>query len=116
MKSFLVALVVTGSLITAWAQNPPTNSPANPPAARQQQPALAANVIESIEFRGLSRVPVDTVKALVRSKAGDVYSDEALRKDFNTLWNTGRFDDIRLKSEKGERGGLIVSFTVTERP
>jgi outer membrane protein insertion porin family len=111
MKLFLIVLIATCSLIAVRAQNPP----ANPPAARQQ-PALAANVIENIEFRGLSRVPVDTVKALVHSKTGDVYNDEALRKDFNSLWNTGRFDDIRLKSEKGERGGLIVSFTVTERP
>ena len=107
MKTFLAVLITACSLLTVWAQNPPAVRP---------QPALAANVIESIEFRGLSRVPVDTVKALVHSKAGDVYSDEALRKDFTSLWNTGRFDDIRLKSEKGERGGLIVSFTVTERP
>jgi outer membrane protein insertion porin family len=101
MKLLLAALIATCTLVTVSAQKPS---------------ALAANVIESIEFRGLARVPVDTVKALVHSKAGDVYNDEALRKDFNSLWNTGRFDDIRLKSEKGERGGLIVSFTVTERP
>ena len=104
MKPLLIALLAACSLLTVWAQNPPP------------KPALAANVIESIEFRGLSRVPVDTVKALVHSKAGDVYNDQALRKDFNSLWNTGRFDDIRLKSEKGERGGLIVSFVLTERP
>jgi outer membrane protein insertion porin family len=104
MKLLLAALIATCTLVTVSAQNPPA------------KPALAANVIESIEFRGLSRVPVDTVKALVHSKAGDVYNDTALRKDFTSLWNTGRFDDIRLKSEKGERGGLIVSFTVTERP
>ena len=100
MKIFLVALLAAFSMITVLAQSPP----------------VAANVIESIQFHGLSRVPVDTVKALVRTKPGDVYSDAALRKDFTSLWNTGRFDDIRLKSEKGERGGLIVSFTVTERP
>ena len=111
MKLFLATLIAACSLITVSAQNPP----ANPPAVRQQ-PALAPNVIEGIEFRGLSRVPVDTVKALVRSKAGDVYSEEAMRRDFKTLWDTGRFDDIRLKTEKGERGGLIVSFVVTERP
>jgi outer membrane protein insertion porin family len=111
LKKFLIVLIAACSLITVWAQNPP----ANPPAALQQ-PALAANVIEGIEFRGLSRVPVDTVKALVHSKPGDIYSDEALRKDFASLWNTGRFDDIRLKTEKGERGGLVVRFVVTERP
>ena len=32
------------------------------------------------------------------------------------LWNTNRFDDIRLETEKGERGGIVVTFVVTERP
>ena len=31
-----------------------------------------------------------------------------------TLWNTGRFDDIRLETEPG-RNGIIVRFVVTER-
>jgi outer membrane protein assembly factor BamA len=61
MKTFLAVLMTACSLVTMWAQNPP---------------ALDANVVESIEFRGLSRVPVDTVKALVHSKAGDVYSGD----------------------------------------
>jgi len=111
MKLFIIALIATCSLVTVWAQNPPANTP-----AVRQQPGLAPNVIEGIEFRGLSRVSADTVKALVHSKAGDVYGDDALRKDFNSLWNTGRFDDIQLKTEKGERGGLVVRFIVTERP
>jgi len=32
------------------------------------------------------------------------------------LWNTNRFDDIKLQTEKGERGGIVVTFVVTERP
>ena len=32
------------------------------------------------------------------------------------LWNTNRFDDIRLESETGERGGVILRFVVVERP
>ena len=51
---------------------------------------------------------------LFRSKRGDIYSDEALRRDFMALWNTGRFDDIRLETEPG-RTGLIVRFVLTER-
>jgi outer membrane protein assembly factor BamA len=98
------------SLITMQAQNTPASPAIPPPAAR------AANVIEKVEFQGMSRVPVDTLKALVRSKAGDVYNDAAVKRDFNALWNTARFDDIRLKTEKGERGGLVVSFFLTERP
>jgi outer membrane protein insertion porin family len=105
MKRLLTALIAVCSLITLWAQQPATNAP-----------ALAPNVIEKIEFQGLKNVSPDTAKAAVRSKAGEVYDEQAVRRDFTSLWNTGRFDDLRLKTGKGERGGVVVSFVVTERP
>jgi len=74
----------------------------------------AGEPIEAIEFRGARRVPQDTLKALINSKAGDIFSEDAIRRDFMALWNTGRFDDIRLETEPG-RIGLIVRFVVTER-
>ena len=82
----------------------------------QQQPPVGANVIEGIEFRGARRVPQDTLRAMIFSKVGDVYNEDTLRRDFMALWNTNRFDDIKLETEKGERGGVIVRFVVTERP
>jgi outer membrane protein insertion porin family len=87
------------------------------PLAAQQQappPAQPSGPIESIEFRGARRVPQDTLRALISTREGDVYSDEALRRDLQTLWNTGRFDDIRVESEMG-RSGVIVRFLLTER-
>ena len=75
-----------------------------------------SNVIEGIQFRGARRVPQDTLRAMIFSKVGDVYNEDALRRDFMALWNTNRFDDIRLETEKGDRGGIVVRFVVTERP
>ena len=72
-------------------------------------------MIEGIEFRGARRVPQDTLRALIFSRVGDVYNEDTIRRDFSALWNTNRFDDIRVETEKGERGGLIVRFVVTER-
>ncbi len=101
-------------MVSALAQNPP-NPPANP--ASQQQPArLAANVIEAIEFRGLRRMPQDTVRVILVSKAGDVYDDKILHNDLTALWNTDRFSDIQVEKEAGKRGGMIVRFVVNERP
>ena len=104
----------------------PAATPQQPPAQPQfeapktpapsTQPALPANVIEGIEFRGARRVPQDTLRALIFSKVGDVYNEDTLRRDFMALWNTNRFDDIRLQTERGDRGGLVVVFIVTERP
>ncbi|HXA48858.1 MAG TPA: outer membrane protein assembly factor BamA [Candidatus Acidoferrum sp.] len=108
---------------------PATQPPATPPAAtpQQQRPTLEAppvvgqpvanpsgEVIEAFEFRGAKRVPQDTLKALIVSKSGDIYNPETLRRDYMTLWNTGRFDDITLETEQG-RTGLIVRFVLVER-
>jgi outer membrane protein insertion porin family len=102
--------------------------PAQPPAAPQfeapkapsvepgQQPPLGSDVVEGIEFRGARRVPQDTLRAMIFSKSGDVYNEDTLRRDFMALWNTNRFDDIKLETEKGDRGGVVVRFVVTERP
>jgi outer membrane protein insertion porin family len=80
------------------------------------QPAQpqAGEVIEAIEFRGARRVPQDTLRAMIFTKKGDVFNEEALRRDFMSLWNTGRFDDIRLEAEKGATG-IILRFVLTER-
>jgi outer membrane protein insertion porin family len=79
-------------------------------------PAVASDVIEGITFKGSRRVPQDTLRAIIRTRSGDVYNEEALRRDFMLLWNTNRFDDIQLQTEKGDRGGILVTFVVTERP
>ncbi|HWQ55621.1 MAG TPA: outer membrane protein assembly factor BamA [Bryobacteraceae bacterium] len=84
------------------------------PAEPGKPVAAEGQVIEVIEFRGARRVPQDTLRALIYTKRGDLYNEEALRRDFMALWNTGRFDDIRLETEPG-REGLIVRFVLTER-
>jgi outer membrane protein insertion porin family len=87
--------------------------PPKPPQAPVLPPA-AGQYIEAIEFRGNRRVPQDMLKAMIVSKSGDLYNEEALRRDFMSLWNTNRFDDLRLEAEQGNRG-LILRFLVTER-
>jgi outer membrane protein insertion porin family len=103
---------------------PPQTQPPKPqlpkletpkPAAEQAKPAAnPEDVIEAVEFRGNRRVPADTLKALIITKAGDRYDPDQLNRDFMALWNTSRFDDIRLEREPGKTG-WIVRFFVTER-
>jgi outer membrane protein insertion porin family len=71
--------------------------------------------VEAITFRGSRRVPQETLRGMITTRKGDVYNEETLRRDFQTLWNTQRFDDIRLETEPGATG-IIVTFVVTERP
>jgi outer membrane protein insertion porin family len=72
------------------------------------------DVIDIIEFRGARRVPQDTLRALIFSKKGDKYDEEALHRDFMTLWNTGRFEDIRMEREP-TRNGWLIRFVLVER-
>ncbi len=85
------------------------------PAAEPAAPAGAVpDVIEAIEFRGSRRVPQDTLRAMIFSKKGDRYDPDSIQRDFMSLWNTGRFDDIVVEREAG-RAGWIIRFIVTER-
>ncbi|MBV9304212.1 MAG: outer membrane protein assembly factor BamA [Acidobacteriaceae bacterium] len=90
--------------------------PTQPSKIQEAKPAVVGeNIIEAIEFRGQHRVPQDTLRALIYTKKGDVYDEDAIHRDFIALWNTGRFDDLRIEKEKGPQGGIILRFFVTER-
>jgi outer membrane protein insertion porin family len=71
-------------------------------------------IIEAIEIRGARRVPQDTLRALILTRRGDRLNEELLHRDFLILWNTGRFDDITVRKEPGQKG-WIVRFEVAER-
>ena len=79
-----------------------------------QQPA----VIVRIEFIGNRRIRSDTLKARIFSRDGDPYNEETLRRDFQALWNTQFFEDVKLRVEDAPNrpDGKIIIFEVKERP
>jgi outer membrane protein insertion porin family len=85
-----------------------------PKPATDQPEGPIEDVVEAVEFRGARRVPQDTLRALIFTKKGDKFEQESLNRDFMTLWNTGRYDDIRLEREAGKTG-WILRFILTER-
>jgi outer membrane protein insertion porin family len=93
-------------------QKPPLEAPK---PAEQPKAQPGAQVIEAIEFRGMRRVPQDIMRSLIATKKGDIYNEDDLHRDFMSLWNSGRFDDIHMETEPGPGGGLILRFVVTER-
>jgi outer membrane protein insertion porin family len=100
----------------AGQQPPKQQNPfENVPEAQKPQTKTNAGIIEDIEFRGQRRIPQDTLRALILSRKGDVYSDDAVHRDFMALWNSGRFDDLRVEKETAADGGVILRFIVAER-
>ncbi len=75
-------------------------------------------VIERIEFIGNHRVQRETLLARIFSRPGDPYSPAAVERDFEALWNTHFFEDIRLEVEDSpdEPNAKILLFYVVERP
>ena len=76
----------------------------------------SGQTIESVEIRGNRRVRAETIKYRLLTKPGDVVRADVIRRDIKELYAQGFFEDIRVDSEAGKNGGLIIIFTVKERP
>ena len=87
-------------------------------AAAQQEAGEPQYIITRIDFEGTRRIQRDTLRARIFSRVGDPYSPEAVRRDFQALWNTQFFEDIRLEVEDDPQqpNGKIIIFHVSERP
>lgn len=90
------------------------HSSSEPQSATTQQ----QYVIDRIDFIGNRRIRKDTLTARIFSREGDVYSEETLRRDFQALWNTQFFEDVKLRVEDSptRANGKIIIFDVKERP
>jgi outer membrane protein insertion porin family len=103
-------LLFCGSSLNAWAQQD-----AAPPAAVAPQAASPQNVITQIRVIGNRRIPRETVLARLFSHPGDVYDPATIERDFNSLWNTGYFENLQIAREDTPKG-IILDIIVKEKP
>jgi outer membrane protein insertion porin family len=73
------------------------------------------DVVSEISVTGNRRIPADTIRARIFTKPGDIYDAPALERDFNSLWNTGYFEDIKFSREQTPKGWRII-VQVKEKP
>ena len=71
--------------------------------------------IDQIRVIGNRRIPKETVLARLFTHPGDTYDPISIERDFNSLWNTGYFEDLRIEREDTEKG-IILNIFVRERP
>jgi outer membrane protein insertion porin family len=96
-----------------------SSGPAGPDANQQQRPDQPPPaVVDRIIFLGNRRIRSDTLKARIFSREGDPYNEETLRRDFQALWNTQFFEDVKLRVEDSPDGPnhKNIIFDVKERP
>src|SRR5712692_2249697 len=94
-------------------------SRANAANVATQQPSSdkPQAVIVRIDFTGNRRIRTDTLKARIFSREGDNYNEETLRRDFQALWNTQFFEDVKLRVEDSPQPNQkVIIFDVKERP
>jgi len=90
-----IILVLVSTALSALAQTPDT--------------------IYSIRVIGNRRIPKETILARMFTHEGDAYDPISIERDFNSLWNTGYFEDLRIEREDSEKG-VILNVFVREKP
>jgi outer membrane protein insertion porin family len=74
-----------------------------------------SQTIDQIRVIGNRRIPKETILARLFTHSGDTYDPVSIERDFNSLWNTGYFEDLRIEREDTEKG-IILNVFVRERP
>jgi outer membrane protein insertion porin family len=107
------------TLDSATSANVSFSDPAERRTSQQRRPDQAPPaVVDRIIFIGNRRIRSDTLKARIFSREGDPYNEETLRRDFQALWNTQFFEDVKLRVEDSPDGPnhKNIIFDVKERP
>jgi outer membrane protein insertion porin family len=76
---------------------------------------LGADIIQKIQVEGNKKVSRETIQFYMKSREGGIYDAQKLKDDFQALWGTGFFEDIRIESENGDNG-KIVRLILAENP
>ena len=94
MCRILALLSFCGSSLIAWAQQ---------------------DVVQQIRVIGNRRIPRETVLARLFTHEGDTYDPATIERDFNSLWNTGYFENLQIAREDTPKG-VIIDVIVKEKP
>ncbi len=107
-----LASVVLLAALGAFAARP---GRAQQYAPDQTQTQTQSQTIDQIRVIGNRRIPKETIVARLFTHVGDVYDPVSIERDFNSLWNTGYFEDLRIEREDTEKG-IILDIFVREKP
>jgi len=77
--------------------------------------SYAAQKIASINVRGNTTTPLETIIPRIKSRGGEVYSRETVQGDVVALWELGAFQDIKVDKEDSP-SGVVLTYIVVEKP
>jgi outer membrane protein insertion porin family len=77
--------------------------------------AQQSQTIDQIRVVGNRRIPKETILARLFTHVGEQFDPISIERDFNSLWNTAYFEDLRIEREDSEKG-VILNIFVREKP
>jgi outer membrane protein insertion porin family len=77
--------------------------------------AQTQQTITQIRIIGNRRIPKETILARMFSHENEPFDPTTVERDFNSLWNTGYFEDVRIEREENPKGGIILDVYVREK-
>jgi outer membrane protein insertion porin family len=113
-RTFL--LFVLSITITTILATPGRVNAQEPQASPQAQPGQ--RLVESVDITGNRRLRKDDILYYVQTRPGDVFNEEQVQRDFQTILSLSFFDKTatRVLIENGPRGGVVIIFEVKELP
>ena len=72
-------------------------------------------MIASVGVKGNRRIESDAILRVLDVKSGDIFKPSLLSKDLKKVFEMGYFDDVRIESEKSDKG-IDLFFLVAEKP
>jgi len=85
------------------------------PSSQAQTAGSEAQTLCQPQVVGNRRIPKESVLARLFSHQGDLYDPQVVERDFNSLWNTGYFDDVRIERVDTPKCVQLVIY-VREKP
>ncbi|MBN1341173.1 MAG: outer membrane protein assembly factor BamA, partial [Phycisphaerae bacterium] len=85
-------------------------TPGKPPASPEE-----GRPVKEIRIEGANLVPQDTIRAMLRTKVEEPYSNSTVQEDVRALLQGGKFANVYATREPSD-DQVIVTFHVTEKP
>ena len=82
------------------------------------QQTQSQRIVENVDVIGNRRLRKDDILYYIQTRQGDVYNEDQVQRDYQTLLSLTFFDKTatRVFTETGPRGGVNVIFEVKELP
>ena len=93
---------------------PPGAAPGTAPAPQPPAAGTGERII-GVRVVGYQTVSPDTIAHYLGIKVGDPYDPEAIRGNFQKLWDVGLLENLRIEAERSADGVTLV-ITIEERP